>query len=85
MSSSHPPQPHPSLPPTPHDSEVEILRQIRTSFTFILKMLTSLRADLTLLGGRFDRLLEMSERARRAVKEVRGNWGMEGGYKRDAF
>jgi hypothetical protein len=76
---SLPPPSHPSLPPNPssppQDAEVEILRQIRTSFTFMLKMLTSLRADMTLLGGRFDRLLEMSEKARRAVKEVRGEVG----------
>eukprot|EP00520_Triparma_pacifica_P008348 CAMPEP_0118659192 /NCGR_PEP_ID=MMETSP0785-20121206/14977_1 /TAXON_ID=91992 /ORGANISM="Bolidomonas pacifica, Strain CCMP 1866" /LENGTH=78 /DNA_ID=CAMNT_0006552273 /DNA_START=108 /DNA_END=341 /DNA_ORIENTATION=- len=64
------------IPPTPPprtapiiDSELLILSQIRVSFNLILKVVTSIKADLALLGGRFDRLLEMSERARKAVKE----------------
>ena len=44
------------------DPELTILRQVRGSFLAILKMSESMRGDLALLGERFDRLLEKSER-----------------------
>eukprot|EP00518_Triparma_eleuthera_P002967 CAMPEP_0182454224 /NCGR_PEP_ID=MMETSP1319-20130603/955_1 /TAXON_ID=172717 /ORGANISM="Bolidomonas pacifica, Strain RCC208" /LENGTH=124 /DNA_ID=CAMNT_0024652223 /DNA_START=74 /DNA_END=448 /DNA_ORIENTATION=+ len=50
------------------DPELTILRQVRGSFLAILKMSESMRGDLALLGERFDRLLEKSERARKLIK-----------------
>ncbi|GMH61409.1 hypothetical protein TrLO_g8739 [Triparma laevis f. longispina] len=59
----------PTDPVDPNDPELKILRQIRGSFLAILRMVESMRSDLSLLGERFDRLYENSERARGLVKE----------------
>ena len=68
--SSPPPSSSSPLSPLPSvDPEVSILRQIRGSFLAILRMVESMRSDLTLLGERFDRLHESSERARVMVKD----------------